>query len=621
MERSFDALSQKNIFIMPLGRAQQEFEYIFTDFNICGYISEGNPESAYNGRSVKSLKEIAQVEKTFIIICEEKNQKRQFLLEGEGYKYKTEFCFAEDLFFLLDYDLQRSAGKREIVMCEEDNRFVHRKPDFLLDKNKYGESLYGMEILNPEEFEEWNDCCVIVTTEQPAEIFSMLEMKGLSHDKDYVWYQESRAQSLPNDKKIAYYGCGYIAGEILKRQQRYIVKRITPDELETCNREEHYVILEGKVFDKLPILEAKGYKEIEDLVHWDYIDRMETLKPSNLLRQTMAAPMIEQSHCKSPFEFVCIMTDGEAYGCISPGWAQWGFGNIKHQNCYNVWNSIYAKIFRLSILNKTFSFCRENYCYECDPQSRGANDADLQWEQDTCLYPRIVKPCIDYSCNLFCESCRQALQVAKGKDLAEAEFLAQRLIEGKWLEHAEKLNVAGMGEVFYSEIYRRLLYAVDQKRNIIQVFSNGNLFTQDEFEQLLQCYRSIEVEISIDAASKQTYEKLRRGGNWDKLMRNLDYLGGERTRGRMALFTINMIVQKENYQEIPEFIKLGKKVHADVIAIRPLTNWGTYSEAQYQEISMISHKDNWISDELKKVLQNPLLEESEVDYTWFQKRI
>lgn len=622
MERLLETLSQKEIFIMPPGRAQQEFEYIFTDFNICGYINENISKSCYNGRPVKSLNATAQVENSFIIVCKEKNQERQSSLEGEGYKYKTDFCFAEDLFFLLDYDLQQSAGKRDIVICEEDDRFIHRKPDLLLDGNKYGESLYGMEILNPAEFEDWKDYCVIVTMDQPAEIFSMLEMKGLSRDKDYAWYQELHTHSLPSDKKIAYYGCGYVASEIIKRNQRRIARRITPDELKTCNKKEHYVVLTGAVFDKFPVLAAKGYKEIKDFVHWRYIDRMEALRPSELLKQTMAAPMIGQSHCKSPFEFVCVMTDGEAYGCVSPGWTQWGFGNIKYQTCHDVWNSIHAKIFRLSILNRTFSFCKENYCYECDPQNKVVNDTDIQLEHDTCLYPRTVKPCIDYSCNLFCESCRQTPQVAKGEDLNEERFLAQRLIESEWLEHAENLNIAGMGEVFYSEIYRKLLYdEVDQKRNTIQIFSNGNLFTRMEFEKLLQCYQSVEVEISIDAATKRTYEKLRRGGDWNKLMQNLGDLGEERIRGHMASFTINMIVQKENYQEIPEFIKLGKKIHADVIAIRPLTNWGTYSDEEYQEISMISHKNNWISEELKEVMRNPLLKESEVDYTWFQKRM
>ena len=82
-----------------------------------------------------------------------------------------------------------------------------------------------------------------------------------------------------------------------------------------------------------------------------------------------------------------------------------------------------------------------------------------------------------------------------------------------------------------------------------------------------------------------------------------------------------MTVQKENYQEIPEFIRLGKRLHADVIAIRPLTNWGTYSKEKYTEISMVSYEEGKVSDKLKNILRNPLLEEEGVEYFWFKERM
>ncbi len=622
MNDLLETLSQKEIFIMSPGRAQQEFEYIFADFYICGYIDESALEPSYNGQPIKRLKEVLLQKNFFIIICEGEKEKWKSQLDDYNCKYGVDFCFSEDLFFLLDYDLQKAAGEREIVICGDEERFfVHRKPDLLLDTAKHGEMLYGMEIFNPMEFEEWEDYFIIVTVDKPDGIFSVLKEKGLFPHKNYAWYYDIREHPLPDHKRIAYYGCGYVALEILKRQKRHIARRIAPDELKQCNKEQQYVVLIGTVFDKSPILETQGYEEIKDFSHWSYIDKMETLKPSDLLRQTMAAPMLEQPHCDFPFQLAWIDGTGEVYGCICPGWVQWGFGSIKHEKCNNVWNSIYAKIFRLSIINRTFSFCKRNYCHYCNSSDSCAENTEVQIKYKTCTYPKIVKPSIDYSCNLFCQSCRPTRRVAKAADFWEIEFIAKRLMAEEWLEHAEELIIAGDGEVFYSQIYRKLLYEVKKKRNKIYVISNGNLFAEEDLEMLLQCYRFVEMDISVDAASKETYEKLRRGGDWDKLMRNLELLGKARANGDMDFFTISMVVQRENYQEIPEFIKLGKRIYADAIVLVPLLNWGTYSEEEYQANSMISHANNWISDALKEVLRNPLLEEQGVDYSWFQKRL
>lgn len=42
MKDFIDNLEGKKLFVMPLGRHQKEFEYIFDDLEIYGYIDENN---------------------------------------------------------------------------------------------------------------------------------------------------------------------------------------------------------------------------------------------------------------------------------------------------------------------------------------------------------------------------------------------------------------------------------------------------------------------------------------------------------------------------------------------------------------------------------------------------
>lgn len=104
-------------------------------------------------------------------------------------------------------------------------------------------------------------------------------------------------------------------------------------------------------------------------------------------------------------------------------------------------------------------------------------------------------------------------------------------------------------------------------------------------------------------------------------MQNLKYIGEQRGKGKVDNFVVNMTVQRKNYQEIPDFIKLGKSIHADTIGILPICNWGTYTVDEFAKISMKSSDEKDISEELLEILKNPLLNEKEVSWDWFRKRM
>ena len=63
-------------------------------------------------------------------------------------------------------------------------------------------------------------------------------------------------------------------------------------------------------------------------------------------------------------------------------------------------------------------------------------------------------------------------------------------------------------------------------------------------------------EISIDAATKETYETVRRGGKWDVLERNLKFINSIET---LDYLTVSFVAQKANYKEMVDFYYLMKK--------------------------------------------------------------
>ena len=66
---------------------------------------------------------------------------------------------------------------------------------------------------------------------------------------------------------------------------------------------------------------------------------------------------------------------------------------------------------------------------------------------------------------------------------------------------------------------------------------------------------SVRFWVSVDAARQDTYEVVRRGGSFDRLCRNLDFLGGLRAERRIDLLRLDFVVQALNFREMPEFVE------------------------------------------------------------------
>ena len=146
--------------------------------------------------------------------------------------------------------------------------------------------------------------------------------------------------------------------------------------------------------------------------------------------------------------------------------------------------------------------------------------------------------------------------------------------------------------------------------------TNGTLFTPKEWERLKGKFEYIRFMVSVDAATKETYEKVRCGGKWENLMKNMDYLSELRRNNKINDVTVIMIVQKKNYREIPEFIRWAKEKDFDEVSLSHIRNWGTFSADEFEnEVSMFD-RDGKMKAELAKVLEDPICKDPIVDMRW-----
>jgi MoaA/NifB/PqqE/SkfB family radical SAM enzyme len=310
--------------------------------------------------------------------------------------------------------------------------------------------------------------------------------------------------------------------------------------------------------------------------------------------------MSEQKFCPKPFEHFELHENGKAYLCCPSYIFKKDIGSFRTDGFEEVWNSPSAKEFRRSIIDGSFEFCDSARCpilsegklrslSELKPETREAIV-----RQDTAIsYPSSVVLVNDFSCNLSCPSCRSTninypagseKQIQKER---ETRSIIQRVLEGS--RSKVVINITGSGDPFGSVSYKKILEELDGSLHpnlIIELQTNGVLLTPRMWEKLAKIHRNIRhISISVDAANKQTYDQLRPGGSWEKLLANIKFISQQRAEHKFFL-CLNFVVQETNVDQIVDFVKLFRFQAIDEFQLLTINDWGAMSPEDFAKTTV-----------------------------------
>jgi len=333
--------------------------------------------------------------------------------------------------------------------------------------------------------------------------------------------------------------------------------------------------------------------------------------------------------CSKPFEWFEVTQlngRGGVYLCC-PSWLDTSVGNLQYQSVEEIWNGEKAQAIRRSILDGSFSYCNASKCPYLQTESGPVQTIDqveedylravIQNRQTVVPYgPKKVICTYDQSCNLSCPSCRTELVIETDK---KQEILnLQNKLEAQALRDAELLLITGSGDPFGSPFFRKWLQTMNKQDmpNLkrIHLHTNGLLWTPHMWatisEDVQRLIRSC--EISIDAAGAETYAINRRGGNFARLMENLEFISSLRRRGPLEYVKISMVVQENNFREMPDFVSLGKRFGFQVAYFSQLVNWGTFSDEEFRTRA-VHLRTHAAHEEFLLLLQNDVFDDPVVD--------
>src|SRR5581483_7007048 len=287
------------------------------------------------------------------------------------------------------------------------------------------------------------------------------------------------------------------------------------------------------------------------------------------------------------------------YVCC-PQWLSKPIGSLKDQSVQEVWNGEAAREIRASILDGSFRYCDKRACPYLQSSAPTANVSRAKDvtapkmrqaidEQLTTLpwLPRGMNCSFDRSCNLSCPSCRTSLIVETQR--ADEILALQNKLDAELLPEIEKLYITGSGDPFGSPYFRRWLRSMRRERmpklENLHLHSNGQLWTRESWEAIpLEIRDAVHTaEISIDAATDETYALNRRGGSFQILLQNLELLSELRVQNKLKALIFSMVVQANNFREMPAFVELGKRFDASSVYFMKIDNWGTYGDEDFRQ--------------------------------------
>lgn len=322
---------------------------------------------------------------------------------------------------------------------------------------------------------------------------------------------------------------------------------------------------------------------------------------------------LKERFCPLPFGRTEIHQRGEVVVCCSH-WVPTVVGNVLEQPLGEVVNSDTVKAIRRSVVDGSFKYCSHADCeylvndklpYKRDHAGRGYDDEYIHLDTEILddafaerafevPGPSHVTYCFDRTCNLSCPSCRTEIEMVKGKERDRLYDITERTIAPA-MKTAKRVMVNPSGELFVSRPSRRLLEQLAKPgydHVMVDIITNGTVCDRAEWDKFSHLYGRLGIiRVSLDAARKETFERLRRGAHHETVVGNLKNLQRMKQERLFQTFFVSFTYQRDNFREMEEFVEFACGLDVSSVLFERLQNVGAYTSDEYYEraVHLVDH--------------------------------
>ncbi|MDE1902180.1 MAG: radical SAM protein [Alphaproteobacteria bacterium] len=316
--------------------------------------------------------------------------------------------------------------------------------------------------------------------------------------------------------------------------------------------------------------------------------------------------------CMYPFNWVEINDNNKVFSCCATFLPTplCTFDDVDRDGADAVLKSPALQKIRASILDGSFRYCSKMHCTAITNKWLISREEGLNLVKNLGPWPQHMMLAYDRSCNLSCPSCRRDMIVVSKYEQDRFKVISEKLVE-PLLPHVDNIYVTGSGDPFGSIHFRTLLqkYCRDAVKKEPRLFleTNGVLCDKKAWDDIGLYGHVKDVLVSIDAATEATYKIVRRGGDFQRLLKNMRFLSELRRNGDIPHLLQRFVVQALNFREMADFVRMGLDFGVDSVEFNLIRNWGTFTteEFAHNNIGSTEHPDH---QEFINILRDPIFD-------------
>ncbi|MCB9204935.1 MAG: radical SAM protein [Flavobacteriales bacterium] len=290
--------------------------------------------------------------------------------------------------------------------------------------------------------------------------------------------------------------------------------------------------------------------------------------PSNIIKAYNATRSVKRNDllCHAPYSNMYFNTEGHVALC----WKTFHRHEVysEDRSIMGIWRGKNFEKIRAGIKTCDLEFG----CQECKKHLLEGNFVNVlskAYDNDHLHpeYPTIMEFELSNRCNLGCTMCNGNLSSTIRRDREKLPPLnspyGDKFIHElkEFIPHLKEARFNG-GEPFLIKQYYSIWDNVFQLNSGLKmvIATNGTVLTSKVKEYMQR--GNFHFNVSIDGFSPETYESIRVGGNFDRLMENLDYfISYCKQNSRTLCIMINPM--RQNWWEMPDFVNFcnEKNIH------------------------------------------------------------
>lgn len=177
-------------------------------------------------------------------------------------------------------------------------------------------------------------------------------------------------------------------------------------------------------------------------------------------------------------------------------------------------------------------------------------------------YPAEVFVFLTTRCNIRCLICRREDHKPVDVDPADLYKL------GELFRHASLIDLTGWGEPFtYRELDAVLnfIFANSGKRDVLRITTNGTLL-DERYGRLLNG-RLAGLTISLNAATRETYNRDMKFSDFDKVVANIEQFVSVLDPGTLSRLSLHFVAHAENFRELSAFVELAASLRIGRVTV------------------------------------------------------